>query len=96
MGKKKVLYCFKPFSHTTNLQQTILNSSKHKDDKSLFINKDILLNRVEIIEAKGEIAHYVQFILLPQWFQKLSASYASVCVFKWERVKLHLMLFSAV
>ena len=45
-----------------------------------------LWNKVEIIVAKGEIAHYEQFLLLPQWFQKLSASDKSECVYKCERV----------
>ena len=37
--------------------------------------------------AKGEIAHFEQFLLLSQCFQKLSAVDASECVYKWERVK---------
>ena len=46
-----------------------------------------LLKRVEIIVAKGEIAHYEQFILLPQWFQKWSPAEASESVYIWEWVK---------
>ena len=38
--------------------------------------------------AKGEIAHYEQFINLPQWFQKSSAAEASKSICMWERVKL--------
>ena len=32
-----------------------------------------LSDRVEKIVGKGEIARYEQFLLFPQWFQKLSA-----------------------
>ena len=32
----------------------------------------LLLRRVEIIVEKGEIAHFEQFLLLPQCFQKFS------------------------
>ena len=35
--------------------------------------KTLLLNRVENIVAKGEIAHYEQFLLLLQCLQKSSA-----------------------
>ena len=44
------------------------------------------LNRVEHIVAKGEIAHHEQFLLLPQCFQKSSASNAPECDCKWKRV----------
>ena len=44
--------------------------------KTLFI-KDLLLNKVENIVAKGEIAHYKQYPLLPQSFLKLSTAEAS-------------------
>ena len=37
--------------------------------------------------AKREIAHYEQFLLLPQCFQKSSGADASKVVYKWERVK---------
>ena len=37
--------------------------------------------------AKGEIAHYEQFHLLSQSFQKASAANASKGVYKWQRVK---------
>ena len=36
-----------------------------------------LSDRVENIVRKGEIAHYEQFLLFPQCFQKLSAVDAS-------------------
>ena len=39
-----------------------------------------LLNRVETIVAKGEIACYEQFLLLSQCFQKSSAAEASKSV----------------
>ena len=35
---------------------------------------------------KGEIAHYEQFLLLPQCFQKSSAVEMSESVYMWERV----------
>ena len=43
-----------------------------------------LLNRVENIEEKGEIAHHEQFILLPQHLQKLSAAEVSEDIWMWE------------
>ena len=42
----------------------------------------LLLNRVENIVAKGEIARFEQFLLLPKCFQKLSAEDASKCVYR--------------
>ena len=38
------------------------------------------------IVAKGEIAHYEQFLLLPQCFQKTSAAEAPETICMWERV----------
>ena len=38
--------------------------------------------------AKGEIAHYKQFLLLPQCFQKLSAARASESACMWEMDKV--------
>ena len=46
-----------------------------------------MLNKVENIVAKGETAHYEQFLLWPQCFQKSSAAIASKCVYRLERVK---------
>ena len=40
---------------------------------------DYIFNRVENIVEKGEIAHYEQFLLLPQCFQKSTAAEARVC-----------------
>ena len=53
--------------------------------------KEILLNTVENIVSKGEIAHYAhyeQFHLLKKCFQKSSAAEASESVYMWERVKI--------
>ena len=50
------------------------------------MNEVIFTEKVENIVAKGEIAHFMQFLLLSQCFQKLSASEASESVYKWERV----------
>ena len=36
--------------------------------------------------AKGEIVCFEQFLLLSQWFQKISASEPSKRVYMWERV----------
>ena len=44
-------------------------------------------NRVENIVANGDIAHYEQFLLLPQRFQKSSAEEASESIILWERVE---------
>ena len=45
------------------------------------------MDRVETILTKGEIAKIEQFVLLPQWFQKLLAADASESVCNGERVK---------
>ena len=44
-------------------------------------------NRVENTEGKGEIAHYEQFLLSPQCFQKACFPEASKGVIVWEWVK---------
>ena len=52
--------------------------------------REQLLNEVENIVTKGEIAHYEQFLIQPQCFKKLSAaevSKASVCG-KWFKLNL--------
>ena len=43
--------------------------------------------RVENTVGKGEIAHYVQFLLFPQCFQKVCFPEASKGVIVWEWVK---------
>ena len=55
-----------PFPFTTNLQQMTLKTSKQKNETK--INK-LLLIRVKIIVANGEIANDVLF--LPQRFERL-------------------------
>ena len=47
-----------------------------------------MLNKVENIVAKAEIAHHEQFHLWPQRFQKSSAAIASECVCRRENVKV--------
>ena len=42
------------------------------------------MNKFENILANGEIAHYEQFLLLPQCLQKSSAAEASESVCIWE------------
>ena len=44
-----------------------------------------MLNRVEVIVANGDIAHYEQFILFPDKFQKFYAAEASESVHIKER-----------
>ena len=75
-----------PFPHTTNLQQTTLKTYLQKPEKQ---PKKIsqLLNKVENIVAKGEIAHQQQFHLWPQYLQKSSAAIASKCVCRWKSAK---------
>ena len=51
-----------------------------------------MVNKVENIEAKGEIAHHEQIQVWPQYFQKSSAAIASKWVFSWERVFVLLWL----
>ena len=48
--------------------------------------KTYLLNRVESIVSKEEIASFEQFLFLSQSFQKLSAAEASESVYIRERV----------
>ena len=45
-----------------------------------------LFNRVENIVANGEIALFVEFLLLPQCFQTSSAAEVSETGYVWERV----------
>ena len=45
------------------------------------------MHRVENIVAKGGIAHYEQFLLLPQCFQKSSDAESLESVYMWEMVK---------
>ena len=49
--------------------------------------KEQLLNKVENIVAKVEIAHHEQFLLLSQCFQNMSAAKAPESVCMWERVE---------
>ena len=80
-GGEVVCICksrFNPFPHRTHLQQTngTLKTSRQKTWK---ISTNASINsKVEIVVAKGEIAHDEQFLLLSQCFQKSSASEASV------------------
>ena len=48
--------------------------------------KEHLLNKVENMKAKGEIAHDEQFPFLSQCFLKSSAAQASESICMWERV----------
>ena len=44
------------------------------------------MQKFENIVANGEISHLEQFLLLPQYFQKLSAAESSESVYRLERV----------
>ena len=61
--------CINPFPHTTILQQTTLNVFC-QNIENLHNWKDNLWLKVENIVAKGEIARFVQFLLLSLCFQK--------------------------
>ena len=57
------------------------NSTANKDMMSkIWTNGDQLLVQVENIVGKGKIAHFEQFLLFPQCFQKLSIVDASELV----------------
>ena len=70
----------------------ILDQTKLKafaDDKCNVTKMIIsVLNRVENIVGKGEIARYEQFLLFPQCFQKACFPGASKGVIVWEWVKI--------
>ena len=70
---------------------TNLDSSKQKefaDDNFKFDkNGRKLSKRAENTVGKGEIAHYEQFLLFPQCFQKACFPGVSKGVIVWERVK---------
>ena len=65
------LHChyINPFPHTTILQQTTLNIFCQKIE-NLYNWMDNLWLKVENIVSKGEIARFVQFLLLSLCFQK--------------------------
>ena len=50
-----------------------------------------ILYRVVNIVTNGEIAHYEQFLHLPQSFQNTFAADESKCIYKWERVNLRII-----
>ena len=72
-------------SHTTNMQQTTVKTFT-QDQANLYKWRYIYYKKVENIVAKGELARFVQFILLSYCFQKSFAVDASKSVYKWERV----------
>ena len=55
-----------PLAHTTNLQKTTWKSNGEKYGK---FKRFTYTSKLKIIVAKGENAHYEQFLLLPQYFQ---------------------------
>ena len=82
------LLSFNPFPNNT------LNSSKLKefaDDNFKFDeNGGEFSKRVENTVGKGEIAHYEQFLLFPQCFQKTCTADLQKPGLVWEKVKLTL------
>ena len=56
----------------------------------------LILNRFKNIEAKEEIASYLQILLFPQCFKILSGIDASKCA-SWDRVNplLHMLLLDS-
>ena len=70
----------------SKLQQFADNSFKF-DEKSRKFSK-----LVENTVGKGEIAHYEQFLLFPQCFQKACFPGASKCVILWEWVNIRKVL----
>ena len=73
-------------------RRQILDSSKLKEfgDENFKFDKNgrKLSKRVENTVGKGEIAHYEQFLLFPQCFQKLCFPGASKGVIVWESVNV--------
>ena len=56
--------------HTANLQQTTLRTFSKISEK-ISINEGIITeNSFKTLWHKGEIAHFEQFLLLPQCFQE--------------------------
>ena len=79
----KVSHLLNPYPHTTILQQTNLNIFC-QNIENLYYWRDNLWLKVENIVAKGEMAHFEQFLHLSLCFQKaVSAAEAS----ERERVK---------
>ena len=79
-------------------RQQILDSSKLKkfaDGNFKFDeNGRKLSKQVENTAGKGEIAHYKQFLLIPQCFQEACFPGASNGVIVWERVKRKMLITS--
>ena len=76
----------KPFSTYYKSTADNFKENLNKNMETLYMKK-YLLNKVENIVAKGEIAHNRQFFLLPQYFQKLTPIEVSDIVYMWERDK---------
>ena len=88
----EVLQCWDVIMHQSITRQQILDSSKRKefaDDNFKFDeNGRKLFKRVENTVGIGEIAHYEQFLLFPQCYQKACFPEASKGVIVWEWVKV--------
>ena len=76
--------------YLTHYLRQILDSSKLKefaDHNFKFDKNDRKLSKRKKTLGKGEIAHYEQFLLFPQCFQKACFPWASKGVIVWEWVK---------
>ena len=81
--------CFNPLPDHKILDRSKLKQSS--DDNFKFDeNSRKFSKRVENTVGKGEIAHYEQFLLFPQRFQKACFRGASKGVIVWEWVKISL------
>ena len=67
----QTILCFNPLPHMPVLCSSTPAANKNMMSK-IWTNGVQLSDQVGNIMGKGEIAHYKQFLLIPQFFQKLS------------------------
>ena len=105
MMKSQPSWLYSALQLLTHSQTTILQSSKLKefadDNFKLDGNSRKLSKQVENTVGKGVIAHYEQFLLFPQCFQKACFLGASKGVIVWEWVNLmfitnHVLTLSSI
>ena len=79
---------YKPFTRQQNFRQVQIETGCMLSDDNLKFdeNRRKFSKRVENTVGKGEIAHYEQFLLFPQCFQKACFPGASRGVIVWEWV----------
>ena len=78
------LYCFPPLSQIIRREYLFWLESIFVCTFCQFL---WIMKWAENVVAKCEIAHYEQFLRLPQLFKKTSAEDALICACRWERVK---------